>query len=349
MLNISVVLPTYNRLNQLKLVLAGLEKQTYPLDEFEVVVVSDGSTDGTHEYLETMQTPLQLRSIQQQNGGAATARNTGFSQAVSDLILFIDDDVVPTPNLIEEHMLIHNSNNGSDERLVVIGPMLTPPDYDMHPWVLWEQDMLYKQYHAMEAGEYEPTARQFYTGNTSLKKECLENSGGFDARFRRAEDVELAYRLSDRGMKFVFAPNAIGYHYADRSFDSWFAIPYAYGHNDVIFALEKGQSWLLDYICWDFWRRNILIIWLTRLILDRTRLSKLTTKLFRYLARFGRFTNIRVFSRVAYSFMFNLQYYQGVTDELGGRDRFITEVDRVHLELKTEKNTKKQEEKKISV
>ena len=106
MLNISVVLPTYNRLNQLKLVLAGLEKQTYPLDEFEVVVVSDGSTDGTHEYLETMQTPLQLRSIQQQNGGVATARNNGFSQAASDLILFIDDDVVPAPMLIEEHLLI---------------------------------------------------------------------------------------------------------------------------------------------------------------------------------------------------------------------------------------------------
>lgn len=346
MLKFTVILPTYNRLDQLKSVLTGLEKQTYPTENFEVIVISDGSTDGTYEYLQTLQTSLQLNPIQQQNGGAASARNTGISQAKSEMILFIDDDVVPAPGLIQEHARIHED---SDDNIVVIGPMLTPSDYDMHPWVVWEQEMLYKQYHAMQAGEYQPTARQFYTGNTSLTRACLEVSGGFDTRFRRAEDVELAYRLSDQGVGFVFAPDAIGYHYADRSFKSWFAIPYDYGRNDVVFALEKGQAWILPYMAWDFLRRNFFIMLLTWILLDRSRLSKIMVKLFRFVARLGQGIHIYLFSRVAYSFLFNFQYYQGVSDELGGRTYFFAEVEKMRHQKKEAKETESKEQKKVSV
>jgi GT2 family glycosyltransferase len=341
MLPLTVILPTYNRLDQLKLVIAGLEKQTYPLDKFEVVVVSDGSTDGTHEYLQNVQTPLQLSFIQQQNSGAAAARNTGIAQAQSELILFIDDDVVPAPNLIDEHLRIHEKSN---EKIVVIGPMLNPPDYEMHPWVLWEQEMLYKQYEAMQNGEYKPTARQFYTGNTSLTLACLEESGGFDARFKRAEDVELAYRLHDQGVKFVFAHKAIGYHYADRSFDSWFTIPYAYGRNDVIFFREKGQSWLLSFIAWSFLWRNKFMIFMIWLLLDRTHLSRFVIKVFRILANIGQRIRVPKLSKVAYSFMFNFEYYQGVSDELGGRSLFFEKVRTTRREVLAERKRKKAEQ-----
>ena len=68
--------------------------------------------------------------------------------------------------------------------------------------------------------------------NTSLGSHHI--LGGFDASFRRAEDVELAYRLAKQGLRFLFNPKAIGYHVAERSFNSWIAIPYAYGRNYVI-------------------------------------------------------------------------------------------------------------------
>lgn len=335
MLKLTVVLPTYNRLFQLKSVLSGFEKQTYPLDQFEIIVVSDGSTDGTDEYLQNLQTPLLLKILRQQNGGAAAARNTGIAHARSDLIMFIDDDVVPSSELINEHMRMHESDG---EEIVVIGPMLTPPDYEMKPWVAWEQAMLYKQYHALQVGEYEPTARQFYTGNTSLKRICLQASGGFDVDFLRAEDVELAYRLSDQGLKFVFAPDAIGYHYANRSFESWFAIPYDYGKNDVIFAREKGQSWLLPFTFQSFLGRNPFIILLTRVLLDRTWLSKLGVDVFRFVAWFGCLIHVKPFPRLAYSFIFNLQYYQGVSDELGGRSRFFDGVKKIRSGSNGSKN-----------
>ncbi|MCA9971067.1 MAG: glycosyltransferase family 2 protein, partial [Anaerolineales bacterium] len=261
---VTVILPTYNRLPRLRQVIAALETQQ-DAPPFEVVVVSDGSTDGTNEYLHALHTPLRLTAVTQPNRGVAATRNHGLLIATGELVLFVDDDVVPGPRLIAEHVAWHQIH-GKD--VVVMGPMLSPPDFAMHPWVQWEQAMLAKQYADMQAGRWQPTARQFYTGNTSLRRQHLQEAGGFDASFRRAEDVELAYRLADRGLRFLFNPDAVGYHYAERSFASWIAIPYAYGRNDVIFHRDKGQRWLLPTIAYEFRHsRHALIRQLTRLCL----------------------------------------------------------------------------------
>ena len=320
-MKLSVVLPTYNRLGQLKDVLAGLETQTVSLDTFEVVVVSDGSSDGTNDYLTTVETPLQLNPILQQNQGVAVARNRGIREARAEIILFVDDDVVPTPALIEEHLSKH-----VNDYTVVLGPMLTPPDFKMKPWVAWEQAMLMKQYDDMLEGKWAPTARQFYTGNTSIYRKHLVKAGGFDPAFRRAEDVELAYRLSEMGLEFVFNYDAVGYHYADRSFQSWLAIPYAYGRNDVIFCNEKGQSWLLPTIWREFHGRHSLIRSLAKTCLDRKSISNMALFAMNQVASFGHQTGISVLPRFAYSGIFNLRHYQGVADELGGRAHFFAGV-----------------------
>src|SRR5215813_890124 len=104
MCQVSVVIPTYNRVAQIVRVLEGLERQIYPLDQFEVVVVSDGSTDGTNEYLNTISTPLRLVVVTQPNQGVAAARNQGVACATGKIVLFVDDDVVPVPQLIAEHL-----------------------------------------------------------------------------------------------------------------------------------------------------------------------------------------------------------------------------------------------------
>ncbi|MEM7118010.1 MAG: glycosyltransferase family 2 protein [Chloroflexota bacterium] len=327
MTHISVIVPTYNRLDRLQRVLAALEKQTYPLDQFEVIVVSDGASDGTNEYLttvtETGATPLNLRPVLQENQGVAVARNNGIKQASSPLVLFVDDDVVPEPQMVQEHVNWHETHG---EGVIVLGPMLTPPDFEMKPWVLWEQKMLEKQYHAMLTGIFTPTARQFYTGNTSLARRYLVESGGFDPSFRRAEDVELAYRLHDMGLRFVFNYEAVGYHYAERSFASWIAIPYAYGRNDVIFTYDKGQSWLLPDVWEEFHGRNPLVKGLTKLCLDRQALSKTAVFLLKQASHVGNRFNQERLAAMAYSGIFNLRYYQGNSDELGGRHLFFAGV-----------------------
>ena len=131
---ITVVVPTFDRLERLQLVLAALADQTYPRDSFEVVVVSDGSTDGTDAYLDGP-TPLPVVHVRQDNAGPAAARNRGIEVARGELVVFIDDDVVASPELIERHVAAHA---GANDR-VVIGPMLNAPSFAYSPWVAWEQ------------------------------------------------------------------------------------------------------------------------------------------------------------------------------------------------------------------
>ena len=325
-MKISVVLPTYNRLDRLQRVLRGLAQQTMPLDQFEVIVVSDGSTDGTDAYLENLlavdgRTPLQLTAVFQPNQGVAATRNHGIRYANSPLILFIDDDVMPASHLLAAHWDAHQQY-GPDA--IVMGPMLTPDDFDMAPWVQWEQAMLMKQYDDMQAGRWQPTARQFYTGNTSLARCHLEAVGGFDAAFRRAEDVELAYRLAQHGLCFYFEANAVGYHYAERSFNAWQEIPYVYGRNDVIFTHDKGQAWLLPTIFKEFRGRHPFIRGLAKLCLDRQWLSQTVIRGLKETAVFAHKLGSSPIPRMAYSGIFNLRHYQGIADELGGRSQFFT-------------------------
>lgn len=322
---ISVVVPTYNRLDRLQRVLTALEAQTVPVDSFEVVVVSDGSKDGTNDFLKTVQTPLCLVPVLQENTGVAGARNAGVARATSDLVLFVDDDVVPTPTLIADHLRRHEL---AGENAVILGPMLTPPDFTLSPWVLWEQTMLEKQYRAMEEGKWLATARQFYTGNTSLARHHILEAGGFDLQFRRAEDIELGFRLAERGLTFVYAGEAVGHHYAERSFESWLTTPYLYGRNDVVFTEEKGQKWLLPTVFFEFRRRHLLIRGLTRLCLDREELSKRMIGLMRRIADVGARLGIAQLPRLAYSGIFNLRQYQGVSDGIGGRAEFFAGVKR---------------------
>jgi GT2 family glycosyltransferase len=319
---VSVIIPTYNRLWCLQKVIQNLEEQTTPFDQFEVIIVSDGSSDGTHEFLDALQTPLNLTVIKQENQGVATARNNGVKAANGRILLFLDDDVVPTNTLIAEHL----QAQGDREDLVVIGPMLNPCDYKMKPWVEWEQLMLTKQYDAMQAGAWEPTARQFYTGNTSLPKAKFEEAGGFDPNFRRAEDVELAYRLADLGVKFRFQPTAVGYHYADRSFDSWLNIAYSYGRNDVIFTKEKQQTWLLETVLREYHTRNTFIHLICKLGLDRPAINKLILLAAKTVGQITYSFKLKKISRMAYSSIFNLGYYEGLAKQLGGRQQFYQAI-----------------------
>lgn len=331
MVNVSVVLPTYNRLGQLKQVLSGFTDQIFDMTQVEVIVISDGSTDGTHDYFETVERstfPFELICINQKNAGPAAARNRGIEAARGKIVLFVDDDVVPAPNLISEHMRSHEE---SGPRTVVMGPMLNPEDYSMQPWVHWEQLMLYKQYADMEAGRWEPTARQFYTGNASLERNYLLEHGGFDTSFRRAEDVELAYRLAASGLNFVFNPQAKGYHYASRKFSSWLQTPYMYGKNDVVFARSKEQQWLMPKVSAEFQERNVLIRVAVRLCLSRPFASRVLIAGLKQVAAASNFISrfwptFAALPRFAYSGIYNLMYYQGFVDELGPRREFFEMV-----------------------
>jgi GT2 family glycosyltransferase len=317
----SVVVPTYNRLDRLRSVIAAFERQAYPSEAYELIVVSDGSSDGTDAYLETFRSTMQLRWLTQANQGPAAARNAGVRTAVGEFILFVDDDVVPEPQLLEEHARSHHEA-GRD--VVVLGPLLTPEGFEMAPWVRWEQEMLMKQYSAMLRGDWEATARQFYTGNASLRRSHILAAGGFDESFRRAEDVELAYRLASNGLEFVFNIKAAGMHFADRSYRAWLDAAYSYGRNDVIFARDRNQKWLLSTIHREFLDRHFLIRSLVRMCSGRPRLTRMSNLVLKLAADGATLLRANGVEGQAYSGLFNLQYYNG----------FFNELDDVHFLFK---------------
>ena len=206
---VSLVIPTHNRCASLLRVLESLARQTTPPEQFEALVICDGCTDGTADQCRRLELGYRLRVIEQTpNQGPAAARNRGIAEAAAPIILFIDDDVVAEPTLIAEHVRLH----AQDERAIVIGPLLAPAGFRLNPWTRWEAALLTKQYREMSAGKWEPTPRQFYTGNASVRRHSILAVGGFDIGFRRAEDVELACRLRDQGLHFYFNHQAKGWH-----------------------------------------------------------------------------------------------------------------------------------------
>lgn len=245
----SIVLPTYNRRARLGSVLDALARQTVAPDAFEVVVVNDGSADDTAAFLDAYRAKFRLRPIHQANSGPATARNTGIMAAEGKYVVFLDDDVVPVETFLAAHLRAHQS----DDMLVVLGPLSSLPYY-RQPWVAWEQAKLELQYQAMLRGDWQPTFRQFWTGNASVLREHLLAVGGFDVGFLRGEDIELGYRLHLRGLGFVFNSAAQGFHHAERSLASWVHAHDSYGRLEVRIFERKGDEHLVMMLG-DNWRR----------------------------------------------------------------------------------------------
>lgn len=255
---ITVVLPTFNRRRRLERVLGGLDRQSVPPECFEVVIVDDGSTDDTQEWLSRNSARRYgVSSIRQANAGPATARNTGIEAARGEFLLFLDDDVEPTEQLIAEHLRCHDA----ESNVVVIGPLASLPHY-AQPWVAWEQAKLEAQYAAMLRGDWAPSFRQFWTGNASVAKSEVLAAGGFDPSFLRGEDVELGRRLHMRGLGFRFNPKARGLHHAERSLAAWEKMHASYGALEVQIFGGLGEDEMLETLAQNWSRVHSATHWL---------------------------------------------------------------------------------------
>jgi len=245
---LSVVIPTYNRCESLRVTLEALKRQDAVAGDFEVIVVSDGSTDGTDALLAQWAAeplPFQLRPFSQPNAGPARARNRGVKEASGEVIVFIDDDVEPRPECLEAHARRHRH----EEKLVLIGPMSPDPALDGQEavWIAWEHAMLLKQYESWANGLWAEEAcgpNNFYTGNASVRRNLVLAVGGFDEGFARQEDVELATRIERScGAFFRFDSTPAALHRPVRTFESWLRVPYSYGKLDVVRAQRGDVPW----------------------------------------------------------------------------------------------------------
>lgn len=308
----SIVVTTYNRRSSLERLCAALLGQFHATPVFELVVTVDGSIDGTLELLASCGRSMPVQVLKQERQGPAAGRNRAIAAARGDCLIFLDDDVVPRPGLIEGHLEAHRR----ERAVVAIGPMLPPGDRVLPAWLRWEALTLQKQYDAMLRGDYGPTPRQFYTANASVRREHAIKAGGFDETFTRAEDVEFAYRLADRGLQFRFLPDAAVVHEPGRTWDGWQQVAREYGRRAVIFERDRGRKQLTAaYAEWA--ERHPLNRWLAQACvghMTRTRLLR------RAAGVAARRDGGRAWGRIQIglcSAVYSVCFWQGVADETG--------------------------------
>jgi glycosyltransferase involved in cell wall biosynthesis len=207
----TIAISSYQRRRELERLLRSLAGELEGRDELavgvDVVVVLDGSTDGSREVVERLPFPVPLRTCWQPNAGLASARNAGLANATGELVWFLDDDVlVPTGTLAR-----HRRVDAPDDRRVLVGPCRFPDGARVHPEVRWFWDL---RHAALDDAGAVARFDHFSAANTSGPVSTFRAVGGFDAGFvgYGAEDYELAVRLLAAGVSIAYDPDATVWH-----------------------------------------------------------------------------------------------------------------------------------------
>jgi GT2 family glycosyltransferase len=209
-LKISVIIPTYNRKNELQTLLRSLSNQTFPADRCEIIVVDDGSTDGTCEWLlqHKDQFTVSISLYSQVRGGPGVARNAGMEKAEGDLFAFTDTDCIAQPEWLTSLIKPFSS-----EKVGAVGGSEIINDND---------PLLMRCFHYLMTaplttgglrGKRGKRLAHFYprTFNMAISREVYQETGGFKPLFH-AEDIELSYRIKQKGFKLVYEDSARVYH-----------------------------------------------------------------------------------------------------------------------------------------
>ena len=223
-----VVIATRDRPNQLAACLRTLERQTQP--GFRVVVVDDGSREPATGSLSGPSGADLVVLRNDSSIGPAASRNRILDAPGAPHILFLDDDVLAHPELIERHRAVLAD---SPEPVVSIGALLAPPDARLPVWDLWQADRLAREHQRLAKGQAAPSWAHVYTGNVALRRADFDAVGGFDPSLARQEDMELGYRLSRHGCRMAFENRAVAWHDAHHSLQAWLRIPAAGARYDV--------------------------------------------------------------------------------------------------------------------
>jgi len=193
---LSVVVATRDRSGRLKALLDALDGQTIGREAFELVVINDGSSDGTAALVESR---VDLVITHAEATGPAIARQAGWKAASGDLIAFTDDDCRPEPDWLEQALIAHRSAPHS----IIQGQTRPDPAEDA---VIDEP--LARSIRVNELGPFFQTCNVFYP------RDLLESVGGFDPTIPRpsVEDADLAMRALATGCGAVYAEDAIVNH-----------------------------------------------------------------------------------------------------------------------------------------
>ncbi len=248
MKKVSVVVATYNRAALLHELLEDLAKQTLPVDDFEVVLVDDGSKVPVRPYVEKLTLPYALSLIEQENTGQAKARHAGIQKAVGEIVVIVDDDMAMPVDFLQQHLTAHDA--GMD---VVMGFIVPPPQQEGAKLPLFEKfhaDQLVRFAEACERG-VPVKGVHLATGNVSFRRADYLLLGGFDPSLKRSEDRELGVRFEKAGKKLGFNRKAYVVHNSDHaSLEGWLKRSLQYGVYDTRISTKHEEK--VDVDPWHF-------------------------------------------------------------------------------------------------
>ncbi len=216
---ITLIMPTYNRLEILKESLAKIEEQTFPKEDFELLVVDDGSSDGTKEFLGnySKKTPVNFTFFTNNHNGPASARNRALENARGKIILSVGDDMIMyDSDFIEKHARFHVEYPAAGD--ACLGMVEWDKDIEITPL------MEYITKEGAQQFGYEGLTRRdidhlgyeyFWSSNISFKRIMTASYGLFNNEiFKHAmwEDIELGHRLAKAGLVIHFRKDFTLYH-----------------------------------------------------------------------------------------------------------------------------------------
>ena len=208
-IEVSIIIPTYNGANKIRVLLNALASQTY--NDFELLIVIDGSTDNTNDVVAQSKADFQhLQIINQENKGRAIARNTGATKAKGTMLIFFDDDIDPVSNVVESHIRHHQLVNDS----ILCGHLLMDNRNTMNDFFQYRHSIEQKWDSAFQdmAGRVSFKNYKFTSQNLSVPRELFLSLNGFDNRLIDSEDFDFCFRALLKQIPVYYDKKIFAWH-----------------------------------------------------------------------------------------------------------------------------------------
>ena len=219
----SIIVPTYNRLKSLSFCLQSLARLDYPRDQYEVIIVDDGSPRSVKDTVDPFRHRLNITLLAQTHEGPARARNKGAKQAEGRYLTFTDDDCMPAPDWLQclSKRFAEAPNHAIGGKTLNAIPS--------NPYSTASQLLIDYLYTYYDSDHRE--ARFIPSNNLSLPSHLFHAVGGFDTSFPRAagEDRELCVRWLKHGYGIIYAPEVLVYHTHALRFSTFLGQHFNYG------------------------------------------------------------------------------------------------------------------------